>query len=188
MCYYGLSFASTSLSRDIFTNFQLSVAIEIPAYICCLFMIDHWGRRPVLSFCQVFSGLACITCALLMGSENDSLSLLRLACSLMGKFGEAAAFGLVWLYTAELFPTCLRNRVCGFCALMGRLGGITTIMLDLLKDYWVPAPVMIMGVSATMAGVCAFAFPETAGKKLPDTIEEATHIGEEQKISRNVQQ
>ena len=61
-------------------------------------------------------------------------------------------------------------------------------MLDLLKDYWVPAPVMIMGVSATMAGVCAFAFPETAGKKLPDTIEEAIHIGEEQKISRNVQQ
>ena len=186
MCYYGLSFASTSLSRDIFTNFQLSVAIEIPAYICCLFMIDYWGRRPVLSFCQVFSGMACITCALLMGSENHSLILLRLACSLVGKFGEAAAFGLVWLYTAELFPTCLRNRVCGFCALMGRLGGITTIMLDLLKDVWVPAPVMIMGVSATMAGACAFAFPETAGEKLPDTIEEAEYIGEKQKIDKDL--
>ena len=57
MCYYGLSFASTSLSRDIFTNFQLTVAIEIPAYICCLYFIDFWGRRPVLSFCQIFSGI-----------------------------------------------------------------------------------------------------------------------------------
>ena len=61
-------------------------------------------------------------------------------------------------------------------------------MLDLLKDVWVPAPVMIMGVSATIAGVCAFALPETAGNKLPDTIEEATHIGKEQKTSRYVQQ
>ena len=178
MCYYGLSFASTSLSRDIFTNFQLTVAIEIPAYICCLFMIDYWGRRPVLSFCQIFSGVACIACALLLGSEDPSLELVRLACSLVGKFGEAAAFGLVYLYTAELFPTCIRNRAVGFCALMGRLGGITTMMLDLLKDVWLPAPVMIMGVSATLAGIFALAFPETAGEKLPDTIEEATKIGE----------
>ena len=120
MYYYGLSFASTSLSRDIFTNFQLSVAIEIPAYICCLFMIDYWGRRPVLSFCQIFSGVACICCALLQGSEDPTLILVRLCCSLVGKFGEAAAFGLVYLYTAELFPTCIRNRAVGFCALMGK--------------------------------------------------------------------
>ena len=59
-------------------------------------------------------------------------------------------------------------------------------MLDLLKDVWVPAPVMVMGVSATMAGACAFASPETAGEKLPDTIEEAEYIGEKQKMNRNV--
>ena len=66
-CYYGLSFASTSLSGDAFTNFLLrwgttyimclmscpSVFIEIPSAICCILVIDCWGRRPTLSFCQV---------------------------------------------------------------------------------------------------------------------------------------
>merc|ERR1719312_2035880 len=35
MCYYGLSFASTSLSGDAFSNYLLSVFIEIPGCIFC---------------------------------------------------------------------------------------------------------------------------------------------------------
>ena len=61
---------------------------------------------------------------------------------------------------------------------MEKLGGIITMLLDLLKDFWLPAPVMIMGISATFAGVLALEFPETAGEKLPDTVEEAARIGE----------
>ena len=53
MCYYGLSFASTSLSGDAFSNFFLSVLVEIPGYIFCIIVMDCWGRRPILSFCQV---------------------------------------------------------------------------------------------------------------------------------------
>ena len=39
--------------------------------------------------------------------------------------------------------------------------------------YWLPAPVFIMGVVATLAGVLAVFFPETLGEKLPETIEDA---------------
>ena len=53
MCYYGLSFASTSLSGNPYSNFFLSVFIEIPGYIFCILVMDCWGRRPILSFCQV---------------------------------------------------------------------------------------------------------------------------------------
>ena len=56
MCYYGLSFASTSLSGDPYSNFMLSVSIEIPSYIFCIVVMDCWGRRPILSFCQATSG------------------------------------------------------------------------------------------------------------------------------------
>ena len=30
-----------------------SVMIEIPGYLFCIFVMDCWGRRPILSFCQV---------------------------------------------------------------------------------------------------------------------------------------
>ena len=36
-----------------------------------------------------------------------------------------------------------------------------------------PAPVLIMGMVATVAGGLAVFFPETLGEKLPETFEEA---------------
>lgn len=181
LCFYGLSFASTSLSRNVFTNFQLSVAIEIPAYIFCLLVIDCWGRRPVLSLCQLASGIACISCAFLQDSQDESLQLIQMVLSLAGKFGASAAFAIVYLYTAELFPTCIRNQSVGFCAFMAKIGGVTTMLLELLKAYWLPAPVLIMGVCASIAGGLALCFPETAGEKLPDTMEEAVNMGSKSK-------
>ena len=53
----------------------------------------------------------------------------------------------------------------GLCALMAKMGGITTMLLDLLKVYWIPAPVLTMGIFATMAGLLAAKFPETTGRR-----------------------
>ena len=43
--------------------------------------------------------------------------------------------------------------------------------------YWLPAPVFIMGVVATVAGALAIFFPETLGETLPETMEDALNIG-----------
>ena len=92
---------------------------------------------------------------------------------MIGKFGASASFAIVYVYTAEMFPTVIRNQAVGTCSLVARIGGITSLLLDLLKVYWLPAPVFIMGVVATIAGALAVFFPETLGQKLPDTMEEA---------------
>merc|ERR1719431_1630426 len=178
MCYYGLSFASTSLSGDAFSNFFLSVLIEIPGYIFCILVMDSWGRRPILSFCQAVSGIACIFCGLLQGQTNPGLQGLQVFLSLIGKFGASASFAIVYVYTAEMFPTVIRNQAVGTCSLVARIGGITSLLLDNLKVYWLPAPVFIMGCVASTAGGLAVFFPETLGQKLPDTMEEALKIGE----------
>lgn len=189
MCYYGLAFASTSLSGNPYSNFFLSVLIEIPGYIFCILVMDCWGRRPILSFCQIVSGVACVICGLLQGVEDEGLQAFQIFLSLIGKFGASASFAIVYVYTAELFPTVIRNQAVGTCSLVARIGGITSLLLDLLKvktsykiifpnpnlnqDYWLPAPVFIMGVVATVAGALATFFPETLGEKLPESMEEA---------------
>jgi len=178
MCYYGLSFASTSLSGNAFSNYFLSVMIEIPGYIFCILVMDSWGRRPILSFCQGVSGIACIFCGLLQGQTDPGLQGLQVFLSLIGKFGASASFAIVYVYTAEMFPTVIRNQAVGTCSLVARIGGITSLLLDLLKVYWLPAPVFIMGVVATTAGALAVFFPETLGEKLPETMDEAFRIGE----------
>lgn len=177
MCYYGLTNASTSLSADPFGNFMLSVLIEIPGYLFCILFMDIWGRRPILSFCQIVSGVSCVIVGLLSGTTDNTLGL-QIFLSLLGKFCAAASFAIVYVYTAEMFPTSIRNQAVGVCSLVARIGGITSLLLDLLKVYWVPAPVFIMGCVATTAGALALFFPETLGERLPDTLEEAKRIGE----------
>ncbi|XP_023325051.1 organic cation transporter protein [Eurytemora carolleeae] len=175
MCYYGLTSASTSsFAGDAYGNFFLSVLIEIPSYIFCIFLMDIWGRRPILSFCQIISGVSCIIIAFLEGSGLQGLEIFL---SLLGKFGAAASFAIVYVYTAELFPTVIRSQAVGTCSLVARIGGITALLLDLIKKFWEPAPVFIMGCTATVAGMLALLFPETLGETLPDTIDDAARIG-----------
>jgi len=142
-----------------------------------MLVMECWGRRPILSFCQMVAGVACIGCAFLQGTTDPSLATLSVFLSLVGKFGASAVWGIVFVYTAEMFPTVIRNQAVGTCSLVARLGGIISMLLDLLKVYWLPAPVFIMGVVATLAGLLAVFFPETLGEKLPETIQDAVRIG-----------
>ena len=69
-CYYGLSFGSTNLLGNVHTNYFLTAFFEIPGYLFALFVMDCWGRRPILSFCQVLAGIGCIVAGLLVGNED----------------------------------------------------------------------------------------------------------------------
>ena len=66
--YYGLSFGSTSLSGDPYSNFCLNIFIEIPGYLFAMSVMDCWGRKPILAFCQILPGFACIFAGLLVGN------------------------------------------------------------------------------------------------------------------------
>ena len=45
--------------------YPLKFTLIPTGYIFCLMAMDCWGRRPILSFCQAISGLACIAAGLL---------------------------------------------------------------------------------------------------------------------------
>jgi OCT family organic cation transporter-like MFS transporter 4/5 len=73
--YYGLSFGSTSLSGDPYSNFCLNIFVEIPGYLFAMSVMDCWGRKPILAFCQILPGLACIFAGLL--AENTPMAPLQ---------------------------------------------------------------------------------------------------------------
>ena len=131
LCYYGLSFAATSLAGDVYSNFCLIIIVEIPSYFFCIFVMDCWGRRPILSFCQVLSGLFCILAALLQ--EYPSLGILQVIFTLIGKFGASACFAIIYVYTAELFPTIIRNSAIGSCSTIARVGGMLCLVIIQVK-------------------------------------------------------
>ena len=51
-------------------------------------------------------------------------AVVTLVLALIGKIGASSGFHLVYQYSAELFPTVVRNAGMGSCSCMARVGGI----------------------------------------------------------------
>ncbi|XP_023932923.1 organic cation transporter protein-like [Lingula anatina] len=182
MVYFGLSLNSGKIGGDVFVNFLIIGLVEFPAYSVC-FVIDRLGRRPLHIAGMVVGGLA-LLCTIFVevyaekGTEAYKWSIVCL--TLIAKFGSTVAFAIVFIWTAELFPTVLRNFVMGFCNTMGRVGGMTApvIVNEIAADVVLgkSIPLVIFGAASVVAGIMALALPETANCPLPETIEEAENL------------
>jgi MFS family permease len=56
----------------------------------------------------------------------------RLPLYLLGKIAISGAFGVVYMFTAEIFPTKLRSSMLGFCSMVGRIGSMLAPLTPLL--------------------------------------------------------
>ncbi len=50
--------------------------------------------------------------------------LLQIVLSVIGKFGATCCFTIVFVYTAEMFPTEIRSTAVGSSSTCARIGGI----------------------------------------------------------------
>jgi OCT family organic cation transporter-like MFS transporter 4/5 len=171
--YYGLSLSSAGLSSDPFTSFALSATMEIPAYLFCISCLDRAGRKSILAFSQILAGSTCLVAALLPAH----LTTLTTILTLVGKFGASASFAIVFIFTAELFPTPVRNSAIGLCSTSARIGGLMAPTIASLATTNPLLPFLIMGCCSCVGGLAALLLPETSGLPLPDTVEEAVSIG-----------
>ena len=55
---------------------------------------------------------------------------------------------------------------------MARIGGVLSNTVGKLAEYHVAIPTTMFGVSALLSALLSLMLPETAGQRLPDTIEE----------------
>ena len=45
-----------------------------------------------------------------------------------------------------------------------------------LASFWTPLPMVVLGIPTVLAGLLAITLPETSGKDLPQTLEEADMV------------
>merc|ERR1719319_599675 len=90
--------------------------------------------------------------------------------SMLGKLAITSSYGTVYIFSAELFPTVVRNVGMGTASLAARIGGILCPYINMLSDTWTPLPLIIYGALAFTGGLLALVLPETLGKELPETI------------------
>ncbi|XP_067279417.1 solute carrier family 22 member 4 [Pseudorasbora parva] len=166
--YFGLSLNTTNLSGDPFLNCFLSAVTEVPAYIVSTFLLKSCPRRPVLSAFLIIGG----GFLLLLQLIPDRLHWLALAVEMAGKFGFTMSFTVVYIYTAELYPTVLRNLGIGMCSSAARIGSITAPYVIFLGTFNKYLPYILMGSLTIASSIANLFLPETFGKVLPETLEQ----------------
>ncbi|KAH8382651.1 hypothetical protein KR009_004637 [Drosophila setifemur] len=180
--YYGLSWNTNNLGGNQLVNFMISGAVEIPAYVMLLFTLNRWGRRSILCGTMLIAGLTLLATIFVPGDMNW----LIIACAMIGKLAITASYGTIYIFTAEQFPTVVRNVGLGASSMMARVGGILAPYLKLLGEIWRPLPLIICGALSLTAGLLSLLLPETLNKPMPETIEDGENFGKKTKPKESV--
>nr|XP_043897719.1 solute carrier family 22 member 5 [Solea senegalensis] len=164
--YFGLSLNTSNLSGNPFMNCFLSAASEVPAYVVSTWLLKKCPRRALLSSFLIIGGGV----LLLIQFIPDTLYNFALALEMTGKFGFTIAFSIVYIYTAEIYPTVLRNVGMGMCSSAARIGSITAPYIIYLGTYSKALPYILMGSLTIASSVVNLFLPETLNKDLPETL------------------
>ncbi|GFN93715.1 organic cation transporter protein, partial [Plakobranchus ocellatus] len=180
--YYGLSLNVGDYSGDIYLNFFLSSAVEMASYVFCLVVLDITGRKYLLCFSMLIGGNACLATIFPVLYGTEAQDWITMVLSLIGKFGASASFAVIYIYSAELFPTMMRNSGLGLCSFMARVGGILAPYIGDISDVvkgnlGTALPLVMFGGLSVAAGLLVLFLPETSNKVLPDTVEDAKNFG-----------
>jgi len=175
LVYYGLSLNSGALAGSTYLNNTLGGVVELICYIILIFTIDKISRKKYLGYSLVVGGIACLISTIFtqFSESHKSFTTIATVFALCGKFAISGSFAIVYNYSAEVYPTCVRSTGMGVVSMASRIGGVVT-PFTLQLQYSIPwLTSVIFGIFALAAGFFAFFLPETKDKKLPTTLDEA---------------
>ncbi|NXN46505.1 S22AD protein, partial [Rhinoptilus africanus] len=164
LVYYGLSFNVTNFGLDIYLTQLAFGAVEIPARVGCIFLLQWFGRKKTQAVLLLLSGLVCL---IITGIPEDQPMVTTILAT-TGKFTASASFSTSYVYSAELFPTVVRQTGVGLCSMLARVAGIVTPLIRLLTKYHRAIPMAIFGSVPVVVGLLCFLLPETRGVDLAD--------------------
>lgn len=95
----------------------MSIA-QLPGYYSASYLIEKIGRKPVLVVYLIGTALS----SYLFGQATSVTTVLVFGCLLY--FFSLGAWGAVYAYTPEVYPTSVRGSGVGWAAAIGRIGAI----------------------------------------------------------------
>ncbi|KAM9199046.1 LOW QUALITY PROTEIN: solute carrier family 22 member 13-like [Mergus octosetaceus] len=162
--YYGLSLNVTNFGLDIYLTQLAFGAVEIPARVGCIFLLQWFGRRKSQAGTLLLSGLVCL---IITGIPEDQPMVITVLATI-SKFAASASFSCSYVYSAELFPTVVRQSGVGLCSMAARVAGIIAPLIRLLEQYHRAVPMAVFGSAPVLGGLLCFLLPETRGAELVD--------------------
>lgn len=153
-------------------NLFIMSLVEIPSYIAVILLLDRLGRRSITSSFMIVGGIACVAAVFMAQRSTESLGTVFL-----GKLLIAGSFAVIYNYSAELFPTVVRNSAMGLGSMCARLAGAFTPLITLLDSFDPKVPAIIFGVVSLISGIWVLFLPETNGQPMPESLEDGENFG-----------
>jgi putative MFS transporter len=177
LTYYGIflwipTILATRGLSEVRSNefFFLSTLAQVPGYFSAAWLVERFGRKPTL----VAFLLGTAGAAFMFGNAGTGTDAFIWAALL--SFFNLGAWGVVYTYTPELYPTSIRATGAGIAAAVGRVGGI-------IGPYLTPVLVTAIAVNGTFAifmallvltaAAVAVLGEETRGRSLEEIAPEA---------------
>lgn len=147
LAYYGLSLSTGKLNGNPYLILFMMALVEIPSYLSLVFVLDLLGRRSITSTLMLVGGVCCIVAAFIEQGSTVATSIV-----MVGKFMIAGSFAIIYNYSAELFPTVVRNSAMGLGSMSARFAGALTPLITLLDSFDPTIPAITFGIIALLSG------------------------------------
>src|SRR5919198_552181 len=168
--YYGLFLwlpfvlNGDKFTLDIYLLLTLSALSQFPGYAAALWLVERIGRKPTLAAFLLLGGVSGYAFA-----PADSATVYVISLFFVGFF-NLGAWGALYPYTSELFPTRVRASAFGMFEGVGKGAAIAgPYIFGNLKDttggtFW---PLTFIALVMAAGGIVAGVFGrETRGQKL----------------------
>lgn len=177
--YYGFVLWTPSLlvgkGFALVKSFEFTLIMclaQLPGYFSAAYLVERLGRKVVLSVYFVGTAIA----SWLFGHAGSTTEVLIYGCLLY--FFSLGAWGCVYAYTPEVYPTAARASGTGWASAFGRVGAFIApfVVPVIYKSYGIQNGytyvfIALTAVFAFVALVVAVLGKETMGKSLEEISE-----------------
>jgi putative MFS transporter len=177
--YYGVfiwlpqTVGAAGVVGNVYAYFALIALVQIPGYLSAAYLVEKVGRKPTLGSYLLLSGVFTFVFAAAM----PDVDLFGLGVTgfwpfvgglLAASFFALGAWGAIYAYTPELFPTEARATGNGFAGGVGKVAAVLgPILAGALVESGYLAALAPLALAFALGGVVVLAFGrETRGEPL----------------------
>ena len=169
--YYGIFTWLPSLlvkqGYSIVQSFEyvlIMILAQLPGYVVAAWLVEKLGRKPTLAGFIAFCAMA----AYFFGQANSVNMIMFWGCLM--SFFNLGAWGVLYTYTPEQYPTNIRAFGSGWASAIGRMGGIVAPLvvthMMVMNNGFSHIFIMFTVVLLSVALVIVLLGEETQGKTL----------------------
>jgi MFS transporter, putative metabolite:H+ symporter len=171
--YYGVFtwmpnfFKSQGMAMlPVYQNSFILALAQIPGYLSAAYLVERWGRRKTLGFYLIAGGAFTYLFAV-SGTLNSLIGM-----GILMSFFSLGAWGALYAYTPEAYPTNLRGTGMGTASGWTRISGaIAPTLGGLLMTSSIVLPLTVFALAYIVAGAAAFMLTrETSQRPLEDML------------------